>query len=215
MGAKTAVQLIVSYHVEFEDGRPEIVAPSAVFNQLMRAVPRELTINEIKFIVGEYGKAARRAREGGFDAVEIIVGAGYLLNRFLSPISNKREDEYGGTLENRMRVILEIMAEMKREAGEDFIYGCRLNIEEQMAGGYTIKESTGIAKVLEKAGLDIINTYTGWHEAALPTVAPSLPEGSIRTPCRAGKEKRRNPCNCRQQDKRPLHCRENNCRGPR
>jgi len=179
LGAKAAAQLIISYHIEFQDGRPEVVAPSPVFNQIMRVMPRELTGEEIKQIVGEYGRAARRAREGGFDAVELLVGGGYLLNRFLSPISNKREDEYGGSLENRMRIILEIIAAMKREAGEDFIYGCRLNVEEQMAGGHTIKESIGVAQALEKAGIDIINTYTGWHEAPLPTVAPSLPRGAF------------------------------------
>ena len=188
LGAKASAQFILSYHVEFQPGRPEIVAPSPVFNQIMRAMPRELTVEEIKLIVKEYGKSARRAREGGFDAVEVLVGGGYLLNRFLSPISNKREDEYGGSLENRMRIILEIIAEIRREAGEDFIYGCRLNVEEQMAGGHTIRESTGVAKVLEKAGIDILNTYTGWHEAPLPTVAPSLPRGAFMHLARQIKE---------------------------
>lgn len=179
LGARTAAQLIISYHIEFEKGRPEVVAPSPVLNQILRVMPRELTVDEIKVIVREYGQAARRARQAGFDAVEILVGGGYLLNRFLSPISNKREDEYGGSLENRMRIILEIIAEMRRQAGEDFIFGCRLNVDEQMAGGHTIKDSIGVAQTLEKAGIDIINTYTGWHEAPLPTVAPSLPRGAF------------------------------------
>jgi 2,4-dienoyl-CoA reductase-like NADH-dependent reductase (Old Yellow Enzyme family) len=134
-GARAAAQLITSYHVVLKDDQPEVVAPSAVLNQLMRVMPRALTVEEIHYIVGEYGKAARRAREGGFDAVEILVGGGYLLNRFLSPITNKREDRYGGSLENRMRIILEAIESMKREAGEDFIFGCRLNVEEQNGGG--------------------------------------------------------------------------------
>jgi len=178
-GAKTAAQLIISYHVVFGNGSPEVVAPSAVMNQMMRVVPRALTVAEIKSIVREYGEAARRAREGGFDAVEILVGGGYLLNRFLSPISNKREDEYGGSLENRMRIILEVIESMKRAAGEDFIFGCRLNVQEQMPGGHTLEESMVVAQVLETAGIDLLNVYTGWHESPVPTVAPSLPKGAF------------------------------------
>ncbi|MCX7816007.1 MAG: FAD-dependent oxidoreductase [Syntrophales bacterium] len=178
-GARTAAQLIISYHVVFKEGKPEVVAPSAVVNQLLRVMPRELTEDEITYIVKECGKAARRAREGGFDAVEILVGGGYLLNRFLSPISNKRNDRYGGSLENRMRIILEVIDAMKKEAGEDFIYSCRLNVEEQMPGGHTIEDSKIVAKILEEAGIDIINVYTGWHESTVPTVAPSLPRGAF------------------------------------
>ncbi|HPL64180.1 MAG: FAD-dependent oxidoreductase [Syntrophales bacterium] len=178
-GAGTAAQLITSYHVIFADGNPEIVAPSPVMNQLMRVVPRALTVDEIRQIVREYGSAARRAREGGFDAVEILVGGGYLLNRFLSPISNKREDEYGGDLQNRMRIILEVIESIKREAGADFPIGCRLNVQEQMPGGHTIEESGIVAGILEKAGIDVINAYTGWHESPVPTVAPSLPKGAF------------------------------------
>lgn len=178
-GARAAAQLITSYHVVLKDDQPEVVAPSAVLNQLMRVMPRALTVEEIHYIVGEYGKAARRAREGGFDAVEILVGGGYLLNRFLSPITNKREDRYGGSLENRMRIILEAIESMKREAGEDFIFGCRLNVEEQMAGGHTVEDSKAVAQALERAGIGWINCYTGWHESPQPTVAPSLPKGAF------------------------------------
>ena len=150
-GAKVACQLIVSYHVIFKDGMPEVVGPSPVMNQIVHAMPRALTVDEIHFIVEEYGRTARRAREGGVDAVEILVGCGYLLNRFLSPFSNKREDEYGGDLENRMRMILECIASVRKEAGNDFPVGVRLNIEELMPGGHTVEDSMIVAKVLEKA----------------------------------------------------------------
>ena len=178
-GAKVACQLIVSYHVIFKDGMPEVVGPSPVMNQIVHAMPRALTVDEIHFIVEEYGRTARRAREGGVDAVEILVGCGYLLNRFLSPFSNKREDEYGGDLENRMRMILECIASVRKEAGNDFPVGVRLNIEELMPGGHTVEDSMIVAKVLEKAGVNFINTYFGWHEATEPTVAPSLPAGAF------------------------------------
>ena len=178
-GAKVAAQLIISYFVVIKDGVPEVVGPSPIFNKMMHCVPRELTTDEIHLIVAEYGHAARRARQGGFDAVEVLVGAGYLLNRFLSPISNERKDAYGGILENRMRIILEVIEFIKKEAGDDFPIICRLNVEEQMPGGLTIDDSKEIVKILEKNGVDMINIYTGWHESPIPTVAPSLPKGAF------------------------------------
>ena len=178
-GAKIAAQLITSYHVIFKDGIAEVVGPSAVLNQMTRSVARPLTIPEIRYIVEEYGKAARRARDGGFDAVEVLVGGGYLLNRFLSPITNKREDEYGGSLENRMRIILEVIASMRKAVGEDFPIGCRLNVHEQMEGGHTIDDSKKVARILEKAGIQMINVYTGWHESPVPTVQAVLPKGAF------------------------------------
>jgi 2,4-dienoyl-CoA reductase-like NADH-dependent reductase (Old Yellow Enzyme family)/thioredoxin reductase len=178
-GAKSACQLITSYHVIFRDNLSEVVAPSPVPNQILRVMPRAITIEEIHFIVEEYGKAARRVREAGFDAVEILVGGGYLLNRFLSPVGNQRDDEYGGILENRMRILLEIIASVKKAVGDDFPIGVRLNIEEQMPGGHTVEDSKIVAQTLERAGVNLINTYTGWHESPTPTVAPSLPKGAF------------------------------------
>ena len=178
-GAKVAAQLIISYFVVIKDGVPEVVGPSPIFNKMMHCVPRELTTDEIHLIVAEYGHAARRARQGGFDVVEVLVGAGYLLNRFLSPISNERKDAYGGILENRMRIILEVIEFIKKESGDDFPIICRLNVEEQMPGGLTIDDSKEIVKILEKNGVDMINIYTGWHESPIPTVAPSLPKGAF------------------------------------
>jgi len=178
-GAKVAAQLITSYHVMFKDGLPEVVGPSPVMNQMLRIIPRPLTVEEICHIVKEYGQAARRARKCGFDAVEVLVGGGYLLNRFLSPISNRREDEYGGSLENRMRIILEVIEGMRREVGKDFPIGCRLNVDEQMEGGHTVEDSRKVARILEKAGIQMINVYTGWHESPVPTVQASLPKGAF------------------------------------
>jgi len=178
-GAKTAAQLILSYFVVLQNNIPELVGPSPVFNKIVHAVPRELTRDEIHFIVTEFGNAARRAREGGFDAVEILVGAGYILNRFLSPISNNRLDDYGGSLANRMRIILEVIESIKNEVGNDFPIICRLNVEEQMPGGHTIEDSKEVLIALEKAGVSMINIYTGWHESPIPTVAPSLPKGAF------------------------------------
>ena len=178
-GAKIAAQLITSYHVMFKDGIAEVVGPSAVLNQMTRTTARPLTVTAIHYIVKEYGHAARRARQAGFDAVEVLVGGGYLLNRFLSPITNKREDEYGGSLENRMRIVLEVIASMRKEVGKDFPIGCRLNVHEQMEGGHTIEDSKEVVRILEKAGIQMINVYTGWHESPVPTVQAVLPKGAF------------------------------------
>ena len=178
-GAKIAAQLITSYHVILKDGIAEVVGPSPVLNQMTRTVARPLTIPEIHYIIKEYAQAARRARQAGFDAVEVLVGGGYLLNRFLSPITNKREDEYGGSLENRMRIILEVIKSMRKEVGEDFPIGCRLNVAEQMEGGHTIEDSKEVVQILEKAGIQMINVYTGWHESPVPTVQAVLPKGAF------------------------------------
>jgi 2,4-dienoyl-CoA reductase-like NADH-dependent reductase (Old Yellow Enzyme family)/thioredoxin reductase len=177
--AKIGAQLIISYHVVFGNGVPEVVGPSPVMNQMMRCIPRELTVDEIRFIVGEYGKAARRVREAGFDIVEVLVGGGYLLNRFLSPITNKRTDPYGGSLENRMRFTLEIIESMRKEVGADFPISIRLNLEEQMEGGHTIEDSKEVLRILENAGIQVINAYTGWHESPVPTVQAFLPKGAF------------------------------------
>lgn len=178
-GAKAAAQLIISYIVVLHDGLAEVVGPSPVFNKILRTVPRELTKEEIRLLVEAFGDAARRVREANFDAVEVLVGGGYILNRFLSPISNERKDEYGGSLENRMRIILEIIENIQEKAGKDFPVMCRLNVDEQMPGGHTIEDSKEVAKILEGAGVSMITTYTGWHESPIPTVASSLPKGAF------------------------------------
>ncbi len=179
-GAKIAAQLLTQYHwATSEGGSPEVVGPSPVFNQMMRCTPKALTIEEIHRLVEEHAKAAWRAREAGFDAVELPIVGGYLLNRFLSPHSNKREDEYGGSLENRLRLPLEIIEAIKQTAGEDYAIICRLNVEEFMEGGHSIEDSKKVAAVLEASGVKAMNVYVGWHECAVPTVQMSVPRGAF------------------------------------
>ncbi len=179
-GARIAAQLVIQYHwVVSEGSSSEVVGPSPVFNQMMRCTPKVLTIEEIHRIVEEYGKAARRAREVGFDAIELPIIGGYLLSRFLSPHSNKRQDEYGGSLENRMRLPLEIIEAIKQTTGEEYPVICRLNIEEFMEGGHTIEDSKKVAPVLEASGIKAINVYVGWHECPVPTVQMSVPRGAF------------------------------------
>lgn len=177
--AKIAAQLVIPYHWVTKEDLPEVIGPSPVLNQIMHCIPRSLTVKEIHRIVEECGKAAWRAREAGFDAVELLAGGGYLLNRFMSPITNKRRDEYGGSMGNRMKIILEIIESIKKEAGEDYPISCRINVEEQMEGGHTIEDSKDVVCALERAGVQAINVYTGWHESPVPTVQASVSRGAF------------------------------------
>lgn len=176
---KIAVQLIMQYHMVDSEGLPEVVGPSPILNRIMRCVPRPLTTDEIHWIVGEYGKAARRSKDAGFDAVEILVGGGYLLNRFLSPLGNERQDEYGGSLENRMRIILEIIESVRKETGRDYPVTLRINVEEQIKGGHTIDDSEYVVRALERASIQAISCYTGWHESPVPTVQAAVRPGAF------------------------------------
>lgn len=177
-GPRIFAQLIISYHIKFKDVA-EVVGPSAVWNGIMRCNPRPLTGEEIGWIAGRYGEAARRCREAGFDGVELLAGGGYLLNRFLSPFGNTRGDGYGGSPEKRLRIVIEIIESIRNRAGRDFPISFRLNCDEQMKGGLLIDDCEYIAKSLENAGIVAITTYTGWHEAPVPTVQAMLPKAAF------------------------------------
>lgn len=178
-GPKTICQLGLQYHWQKSADAPgEMVGPSAVSTR-RGAEPRELTVAEIQQIVEEFGSATKRAREAGFDAVEYHCGIGYFLNRFLSPLSNRRSDKYGGSLEKRMRFLLEIIDNARKKAGTDFTYFCRISAEEFMPGGNTLEESKQIAVHLEKAGIHCINVQMGWHEASRPMLHNFVPAGAF------------------------------------
>jgi len=179
-GAKIAPQLLGQYFwVNKENGSFEFIAPSPVFNKMIGTTPRALTVEEIHRLVDEYGEAGSRAREAGFDAVELHLGIGYLLNRFISPCTNKRSDEYGGSLENRMRFPLEIIDRIHERAGEDYPIICRVSAEEFMEGGHTIDDSKKVATILEAAGVQAIDVEAGWHECPVPLVVMSVSRGAF------------------------------------
>jgi len=178
-GSKVVGQLTLRYRWRKKEGAPaETVGPTAdIVSGPGIQQPRELTVDEIGQIVDQFGDAARRAREAGFDGVEIMAGAGYQLNRFLSPLTNKRADKYGGSLENRMRILLEVIENVKRKAGADFALSCRFAFDEFMAGGNHLDESKQIAKAVQGAGVHFLVTYVGWHECPQPTTQSSVPLG--------------------------------------
>ncbi len=155
------------------------VAPSEIPCPICRDTPRALTVDEIKGLVEAFGHAARRAREAGFDAVEIHGTHGYLINQFLSPYSNRRNDEYGGSPEARRRFPMEVYDAVRTAAGEDFPVLFRMNANEGVEGGITPEEGRDFARLLEKAGVDALHVSGGVYGSPLPIIAtmyePALP----------------------------------------
>ena len=140
----------------------EAVAPSAVINPAFkRSVPRALTLEEIHQITKAFVDAALRVKKAGFDGVEIHNCHGFLLTQFLSPLTNLRVDEYGGSLENRSRLLLEITTAVRKAVGEDFLLLVRLGLDDLLPGGTTLEEGCQVAKWLEDAGIDILDVSSG------------------------------------------------------
>ncbi len=179
-GAKIAAQLYQAgrYTHSAFTGRPA-VAPSAVPSRLTRETPRELTVEEIKELVAAYARSASLVKEAGFDAVEILASAGYLISQFLSPLTNKRTDEYGGELASRMRFGLEVVAAVRKETGRDFPLLVRVAGNDFMAGSNTNEEARLFCRQLEQAGIDGINVTGGWHETTVPQTTMSVPPGAF------------------------------------
>jgi 2,4-dienoyl-CoA reductase-like NADH-dependent reductase (Old Yellow Enzyme family)/thioredoxin reductase len=134
-----------------------IVAPSAIPCPVRNEMPRELSHEGIQNIVEAFGQAAWRVKEAGADGVEIHMAHGYLINQFLSPFSNKREDEYGGDADRRMRLALEVLRTVRNKVGPDFPVLCRLSADEYVEGGLKIEDSKEIAKALERNGADALH----------------------------------------------------------
>jgi 2,4-dienoyl-CoA reductase (NADPH2) len=180
-GTKIAAQL---YHAgrfvhSMLLGGKQAVSASPVRSKFTGETPRQLSIPEIKQVQKNYALAAARVKRAGFDGVEIIAAAGYLISQFLSPIVNRRTDEYGGKYENRMRFGLEVAHEVRREVGPDFPIIFRVAGNEFMEGGLDNKEAQIFCRALEKAGIDMINVTGGWHETRVPQITMGLPRGGF------------------------------------
>ncbi len=176
-GAKIGAQLYQAgryAHSAMIGGR-EPVSSSAVRSRLTGETPRALEGNEIPGIQDKFAEAAVRAQKAGFDAVEILGSAGYLISQFLSPITNLREDEYGGDLKNRMRFGLETVEKVRKAVGPDYPVLMRLAGNDFMEGGNTNRESAIFAAEAEKAGIDMFDITGGWHETRVPQLTMGVP----------------------------------------
>ncbi len=178
-GARASVQLNHAgrYNHSMLMGGKQPVAPSAVASRLTRETPKELEVADITEVIASFADAARRVKEAGFDAVEILAGTGYLISEFLSPLTNRRGDEYGGSFDNRIRFGLEVVAAVRGAVGKDFPLLVRLNGNEFMEGGTTAEELREFAAALADGGVDAICVNVGWHEAQVPQIVSEVPRG--------------------------------------
>lgn len=150
-------------------------APSAIPCPFSSDMPHELTIEEIHRIVSEYGDCARRAEEAGFDGIEIHGAHGYLIAQFMSPYSNKRMDEYGGSLENRIRFALEVIRDIRSKVSKEFIVGYRISCDEFVTGGRSIEDTKTIVPYLDEAGINYVHATAGVYRS-FDAVIPSMYE---------------------------------------
>jgi len=150
------------------------VAPSAIKEPTVPYVPRALTVEEIHELVQAFAQAAVRAKTCGFDCVEIHGAHGYLINQFMSPFSNKRNDDYGGTLINRMRFPLEVIAAVREAVGPDYPIVFRMNVSDYMEGGIEAPEAVVMAKMLEEAGVDALHCSQGTYASKHTIIAPGF-----------------------------------------
>ncbi len=168
-------------------GKPA-VAPSPVPSRLTRETPRELTLEEIRRIISRFAEAATRVKRAGFDGVEVLSGTGYLISNFLSPFTNLRTDDYGGSLENRMRFGVEVMTAIRTAVGKDYPVLFRMNGNDFVEGGQGRKELIQYAKALAHAGVDGLCINVGWHEARVPQIVASVPRAAFGYMARGIKE---------------------------
>ncbi|MEP1471012.1 MAG: NADPH-dependent 2,4-dienoyl-CoA reductase [Halieaceae bacterium] len=157
----------------------KLVAPSAIKSRIAPFVPNELDAEGVQKQINDHVRCAMLAKQAGYDGVEIIGSAGYLISTFLVEKTNKRTDEYGGSYENRMRFALEIVEKTRAAVGEDFIVIFRIAAMDMLQGGMSWEEVVQLAQGLEKAGVNIISTHFTWHESAVPTIATMVPRAAF------------------------------------
>jgi 2,4-dienoyl-CoA reductase (NADPH2) len=176
-GAKIAAQLYQAgrYTHSAMIGGQKPISASAVRSRLTGETPRALELEEIPGVQDKFAEAAVRAREAGFDAVEILGSAGYLISQFLSPITNLREDEYGGSYENRMRFGLETILKVRKALGPDYPIMLRIAGNDFMEGSNTNREAKRFSAEAEKSGVDLFNVTGGWHETRVPQLTMGVP----------------------------------------
>lgn len=175
-GSRICLQIL---HAGRYAAHPLLVAPSRIRSPISPLTPFALPGWMVERQINAFVNTARLARDAGYDGVEVMGSEGYLINQFLSARSNRRQDDWGGTPEKRMRFAVEIVRRIREAVGPDFIVIYRLSMLELVEGGSDWNEIVLQAKAIEAAGASIINTGIGWHEARVPTIATSVPRAAF------------------------------------
>jgi len=177
--ASIALQLFHAGRYALAGSPGEVVAPSAVASRLSRAEPRALGEDEVWDVVAQFAAGAALAKELGFAAIEVMGSEGYLVDQFLSPVTNRREDSWGGDAEGRMRFGVEVAAAVREAVGADFPVLFRMTGAELMPESRPWEEVEAFAAALVGAGVDALNVGVGWHESSVPTVQGAVPAGAF------------------------------------
>ncbi|WP_320176976.1 NADPH-dependent 2,4-dienoyl-CoA reductase [Roseovarius pacificus] len=175
-GGRIAMQILHAGRYAYS---PNCVGPSPIKSPISPFPPKELDEDGIEKQIADIVTAATRAREAGYDGVEIMGSEGYFLNQFLVTHTNKRTDRWGGAYENRMRLPVEVVRRVRTAVDADFIVIYRLSMIDLIPDGSTFDEVVELAQAVEQAGASIINTGIGWHEARIPTIATSVPRAAF------------------------------------
>ena len=175
-GSKMIMQILHSGRYGYH---PFVVSASPIKSPISPFKPRKMSIKNIEQTVNDFARSARLAKQAGYDGVEIMGSEGYLLNQFLSRHVNKRDDEYGGDIHGRMKFAVEVVKAVRAVTGDNFIILFRLSVIDLVTDGNVMEEVIIVAKALEAAGVTIINTGIGWHEARVPTIVTSVPRAAF------------------------------------
>ncbi|MDO7636352.1 MAG: FAD-dependent oxidoreductase, partial [Porticoccaceae bacterium] len=158
---------------------PDQVAPSAIKAPINPFTPRALTDAEVYKQIDDFVFTSLQAQKAGYDGVEIMGSEGYFLNQFIAARTNQRDDDWGGSYENRIRLPIEVVRRVREAVGKHFIIIFRLSMLDLVEGGSTAEEVIQLGQAVEKAGATIINTGIGWHEAQIPTIATKVPRAAF------------------------------------
>lgn len=175
-GGKIALQIL---HAGRYGYHPFIFAPSAIKSPISPFKPWAMSSRRILKTIKHYARCAKLAKQAGYDGVEIMGSEGYLINQFIVRHTNHRQDQWGGSFENRMRFPVEVVKAVREAAGEDFIIIYRLSMMDLISDGSSWEEVVMLARQIEAAGASIINTGIGWHEARIPTIATLVPSAAF------------------------------------
>ncbi|OUS72343.1 NADPH-dependent 2,4-dienoyl-CoA reductase [Pseudoalteromonas sp. A601] len=184
-GGKICLQLLHAGRYAYH---PFNQAPSAIKAPINPYKPKAMSLGSIKKTIKDFAHSAKLAEKAGYDGVEIMGSEGYLINEFMAPHTNKRIDEYGGSLENRMRLAIDTVKSVREKVSDKFLIIFRLSVVDLIPNGSTPDEVVIQAKALEQAGVDILNTGIGWHEARVPTIASMVPAGAFKEASKRLKE---------------------------
>ncbi|MEH2563676.1 NADPH-dependent 2,4-dienoyl-CoA reductase [Bradyrhizobium sp. AZCC 2289] len=175
-GAKIILQVL---HTGIYAKHPQIVGPCAKSSPINHRIPREMTTDEVERTIDDFVNCALLARKAGYDGIELMGSEGYLITQFTAARTNTRADMWGGCFENRIRFPVEIVRRTRERLGPDFLIVYRISAIDLVEGGLTGGEVDLLARAVENAGIDALNTGVGWHESVVPTIATSVPRAAF------------------------------------